>query len=154
MDSEGNQEDKNDNQLNINIKKSERDDFVKTEKKEANIKEIKNGEKEVDSSKETIPKKKEKEKLPIIPYKVDSSYQKKLIDQLKRQNKKREKFLFVPEKDYITENIDQLDLQQEKKDKTDEVNDLKIEGGEQEIKHILPIIKMLHLLGKPPFKIQ
>ena len=134
MDSEGNQEDRNDNQLNMNIKKSERDDFVKTEKTEANIKETKIEKKEVDASKETIPTKKEKEKLPIIPYKVDSSYQKKLIDQLKRQNKKREKFLFVPEKDYITENIDKLDLQQEKKDQTDEVNDLKIEGGEQEIK--------------------
>ena len=132
MDSERGQDD-NDNKLNINTKKSERDQFEGVESGKD------------DGQKETIPKKdndskekpstkEAKKKLPIVPYKVDSSYQNRLLGQLKKQNKVREKFLFVQEKEYITENIDKLELQQEKKEETDEVNDLKIEGEDNLLK--------------------
>ena len=63
------------------------------------------GKKDGQTPKESIAT---KIKFPITPYKVSDSYQKDLLNALKKQNKIRPSALLEPEKDDITRNIKDL----------------------------------------------
>lgn len=107
MKEENENESKKNDQLNINTKakENERDDISKkSEREEIN---------KVQKTEENLIKKefeatKERKKVSITPYKIDSSYKNKLLAALEKQNKKRPDFLVETDEDDIRENIDEL----------------------------------------------
>ena len=107
----------------------EKEDLTKREKKEELIKDKTiSGHKGIGVGMEE----KKKNKLPIIPYKIDDAYQKKLIKALKNHNV-RPKTLFAPELDDIRENIGELDQKAALKEKLDEADELKAELRQNEL---------------------
>ena len=82
-------------------------------------------------------KEKKKEKVPIIPYKIDSSYKNKLIIALDKQNRIRPKFLLEPDLDDIREAITKLEEKEEKKEKSNKQQDLEAPSREKETKEFL-----------------
>ena len=119
--------------LKINKRKqkteSEREDFTKKEKTEEDLIEDTPTEEKQNQEKKKI-------KLPIIPYKIDTSYKNKLIDALKKHNT-RPKSLLAPDHDDIRENIGELDRRAAVQNKLDEVDELKAELKENELRTLL-----------------
>lgn len=126
------EEDKDpDVKLNINKNKT----TSQSEREEMNTKE-KEKEKEV-----------KKEKKPIVPYKIDSSYQNKLLSALKKQNRLRPKFLFSQEAEDITEAATELDKKEETKDEKERKEDLKVVENDAEDKKALTSYKQSSFSG-------
>ena len=113
---------------------SERDDLTKKQATEEELKEDTDREKK--ETKKQVQKVTKKEKLPIIPYKIDPSYQEKLITALKKHNT-RPKSLMAPDNDDIRENIGELVRKEAVQEKLDEVDELKAELREKEIQTFL-----------------
>ena len=119
---DNNEEQKNVDKLNLNKKQleSEREDFDKKDN-EPNVKKNTEEDKKAEEKKAEEKKtEKKKEKVPIIPYKIDPSYQNKLISALDKASKIRPKFLLEPDFDDIRENIDKLDKKEEENEKLNE----------------------------------
>lgn len=92
-------------------------------------------------------KEKEKVKQPIVPYKVDSSYQNKLLPVLQKQNRLRPKNLFSQEFEDITKAVTALDKEEENKDKQQNAIDTKVDQNEKEDKNALSSYKQSSLSG-------
>ena len=125
-----NEEKKNADKLNLNKKQleSERSNLDKNDS-EPNVRRK--------SEEDKKEEEKKKEKLPIVPYKIDPSYQKKLIAALDKKNKVRPKFLLEPDFDDIRENIAELDKKEEEHEKSNEQQNLNAGTTEKETKEFL-----------------
>ena len=120
-------------ELNINLKK-------KKSRNETERNEIKRDDDDKTSSNVNDAKKDESEKKTkeeIIPYKIDDSYQKKLLTALKKQNKFRPKYLFSQDFEDITENITKLEKEERTKDEEEGEEDFRILDIEKEEKAAL-----------------
>ena len=118
-------------ELNINLKKKKsRNETERNEiNRDDNTNSIVN-----DTKKDESEKKTEEE---IIPYKIDDSYQKKLLTALKKQNKFRPKYLFSQDFEDITENITKLEKEEKTKDEEEGEEDFRILDTEKEEKAAL-----------------
>ena len=118
----------------IHIKKKNKDliDDKKEKKEEKNEdkKEVKNEEEEKKS------------------YKIDSSYQNKLISELKKQNILRPKTLFAPDYEDITKNIGKLNKEEQINEKLEEIDDLNADIKDKEDKTFLNKCKESSLNGQ------
>ena len=92
-------------------------------------------------------KEKKKEKTPIIPYKVDNSYQNKLLSALKKQNRLRPKYLFSQDFEDITEDKTKLDNEEKAKDEKQNAEDEKAQQNESEDKKALDSYKQSSISG-------
>jgi len=97
-------------------------------------------------SKET-EKEKKKEIVPIVPYKVDTAYQNKLLSALKKQNRLRPKNLFSQDFEDITEAVMNLDKKETIKDEQHYKEDEKAQQNEKEDKLALASYKQSSLSG-------
>ena len=88
-----------------------------------------------------------KEKKPIVPYKIDSSYQNKLLSALKKQNRLRPKFLFSQDFEDITEAAGDLEQKEQEKDKKQNAENEKAVQNEKEDKTTLNSYKQSSLSG-------
>jgi hypothetical protein len=102
------------------------------------------GKKDEQTPKESIAT---KIKFPITPYKVSESYQKELLNVLKKQNKVRPSALLEPERDDITRNIKDLDDEEENQKQLEKKEDENAEDKEREDKIFLNKYKESTLLG-------
>ena len=118
-------------ELNINLKKKKsRNETERNEiNRDDNTNSIVNDTKKDESEKKT--------KEEIIPYKIDDSYQKKLLTALKKQNKFRPKYLFSQDFEDITENITKLEKEEKTKDEEEGEEDFRILDTEKEEKAAL-----------------
>ena len=124
-----------DNKLTLNKKQSESERNLKSSKKnetEQNLKE----------------EEKKKERVEIVPYKVDSSYKNNLIAALKKQNQLRPTNLFIIDHEDITENINKLEKDQETKEKKEEKAELEAETKNLEDRTSLSKYKESSFAGK------
>ena len=158
-------EDKNEDKLNINKKnlESSRDEFMKKEEQKTDEKLTKdNPEKSTDDKKENKKEEeKEKEKksedelnelkksikLPIIPYKISESYQEQLLNILKLNEHCRPKTLLSPEMGDITRNIDDLEKEELKHLKIEELEHNNIRNKERDDQNHLRSYKDSSLAG-------
>lgn len=118
-------------ELNINLKKKKsRNETERNEiNRDDNTNSIVNDTKKDESEKKT--------KEEIIPYKIDDSYQKKLLTALKKQNRFRPKYLFSQDFEDITENITKLEKEEKTKDEEEGEEDFRILDTEKEEKAAL-----------------
>ena len=123
------------------------------EKKEKEEKEKEKKEKEEKEKKEKEDKKKleaiqKRVKIPIVPYKISTSYQTSIAATLKKDNNLRPKTLFAPDNDDITRNIGKLDEEEEEHYKRLEAEDKNFQEKEKEDKIFINKYKEEALLGK------
>ena len=137
-----------------NILNSKNEVQISKVEKEDNTKDIKNEEESdnkgltsLNQNKNILKNLNKKVKYPVIPYKISSSYQAKLLAALKKDNNLRPKTLFAPEKDDITRNIDILDEEEEEDYKKEETEDKNFEEKEKEDKIYLNKYKEQTILG-------
>ena len=89
-----------------------------------------------------------KEKIPIISYNVDSSYQDKLINELKNEGRTRPKELVIPDLFDIRRNIEDLDRSEQIHEKMDEAGEIKVIDTNKRDKEFLRQYKDSSLSGK------
>ena len=128
----------NDNKLNINkpINDSSREKMSSNEPRQS-IKKDDLGTVEGDKDKEKDKLSARKSKVEITPYKISSSYKTTLINALKSSNRERPKFLLAPQKDDITRDIHDLDMEEEERDKEEEEEEKNYQNKEHEDKRFL-----------------
>ena len=151
LDSERDELDKRDSESNTKEKKDENEENKAEEAKKKDEKktEEKNKEdKKKEKKKEEKKEEKKKEKVPIVPYKVDSSYQKKLLTALEKKNKIRPQFLLELDIDDIREKITKLDQKEEEKLKLKEKENSKFEKIQKETKACFDKYKSSALKGE------
>jgi len=128
----------NDNKLNINkpIIDSSREKMSSNEPRQS-IKKDDLGTVDGDKDKEKDKLSARKSKVEITPYKISSSYKTTLINALKSSNRERPKFLLAPQKDDITRDIHDLDMEEEERDKEEEEEEKNYQNKEHEDKRFL-----------------
>ena len=129
-------------------KKGEEKEGEINTKENAENKEEKKEENEEKKSEDVIKTLEKKVKLPKIPYKISESYPQTLLEILKKENRIRPKSLLAPEMGDITRNIDDLEKDEVRQLKIEEVEHNNLDNKERDDKIHLNKYKESSFSGK------